>query len=1354
MSWASIRRSSIAAVLFCMVFGLALALAQTGTTSLRGTVLDKSGATVVGAKVILTNDAQGLHREVSTDSSGAYEFPSLPPGHYSLTIEMSGFRKFEHKNLELLVNVPVTENATLEVGSTTETVEVSAQTVTLNTSDASIGNAFNENQVKELPLEGRNVPDLLSLQPGVAYTNNRPDVPTWDTRNGAVNGARSDQANVTVDGVAVNAEGGQAFTSVLPVTLDSVQEFRVTTSNYNADEGSSAGAQVAMVTKSGTNQFHGSAYEYNRNTYTSANDFFVKNGQISNCLANGTPLSDKSCNTPPKLIRNIFGGSVGGPIKKDRLYFFLNYEGTRRSEAQSVTDAVPSQTMKDGIMQYQCQALPDGSPDTVSCPGTSVTGVSGNSYQIQPGFNALSPAQITNMDPLHVGPSPVMLAYLNTWPNPNCNNAGDGVNYTCFNWSGPISDTANVYIAKMDYNLTRDAKHRISVTGALRNETNAQSPFLPGQAPSQSVVNYNKGIIVNYSGAITNTLINNFRYGFIRESDGFIGNSSQDWNYFRGLNDQNGPPGAITRTHSLQRPINSFSDDLTWIKGRHTLQFGGLISIIRTPSISYQSSFSDGQANAAWTNLSGYAAKKTPLNPAYTCTTSQASSCVANGTPFVDPGFANSYDFPMQALLGMITEVDAQYNYNRNGSALPDGAALKRRYGIDGYEFYGQDTWKVKPTLTLTFGLRWSLFSPPWETNGLQVSPSPNLGQWYLARANAGANGIASNQDTPVTFDYSGPANNRPNYYNWDYKNLGPRLAFAWAPHGSSGLLQSLFGEGGQTSIRGGFGIVFDRFGQGIADDFSRSGSFGLSTQLTNPAGFLSPYDSPRLLPDGTLDTKQYPCGSTSGGGTSPSINVIPTQDLNCNTVFLAAPPAVFPQTFPAGNFFIGSSIDAGLKTPYSYTFDFSVAREFKGGFSLEASYVGRLGQRLLTQLDPAIPLNLKDKTTGIDYFTATTALSKIYRTGEQTQDFNASQVSPQVAQYWANIISPLQHGDAYTVSSCVGNNAQGQPLMASTTSAVVAAYDLFCGNNLNETTALLGLDYSGLSGVSGASYLPVGGQYSFYNPQYATLYMWRTMGRSNYNALQLDLKHRMTHGYQFGFTYTFSKSIDLSSDAERVGTIGGTGGQIQNAWSPYQFRGVSDFDATHQITANWVVNLPFGRGAAIAHDVNRFVNAFIGGWQFSGLGRWTSGFPFSVGNGYNWPTDWELSGNTYQTGHVKTGTFYDPTNLGAVNIFSNLANDASSFREPFPGEAGQRNWLRGPGFFSVDMGLSKRWQMPWAEGQSLQLRWEVFNVSNSKRFDPLSVNSYVDTYGSTFGDYTRLATKPRVMEFALRYEF
>jgi carboxypeptidase family protein len=1317
MKWSMVKRN-IPVLSLTLLFAFTCAWGQTGTTSVRGTVTDKTGAAIVNAKVTLVNTSQGLKRETMTSGTGEYEIVALPPGTYVLSVELTGFRKFEQKNLQLQVNLPDTQNVTLEVGATTETIEVSATAAALNTTDASLGNAFSENQMKELPLEGRNVPDLLSLQPGVAFPNNRDDDPAFDTRKGAVNGARSDQSNVTVDGVQVNDEGGHAFTSVLPVTLDSVQEFRVTTSNYNADQGSTSGGQVAMVTKSGTNALHGSAYEYNRNTYTSANDFFVKNGEIQNCLLNGTPLSDPSCNKAPKLIRNIFGGSLGGPIKKDRLYLFANYEGTRRAEASSETNAVPSAAMKDGVIQYACA-------DPTQCPGGSVSVPNFNTpsqtdtFTIPAGYRAITPTQIANMDPLGIGPSQVMLKYLNTFPTPNCNNAGDGFNYSCFNFSAPISDTSNVYISKLDYNITRDARHRLSVTGALRNESSAGTPFLPGEAPSQTTVNYNKGLITNYSGVLSSALVNNFRYGYVRESVGIIGNSNQDWNFFRGLNDQT---GAVTRTHSFQRPIHSFADDLSWIHGKHTFQFGTQIAIIRTPSVSYQASFSDGSANASWTTLSGYAQKKSPLNPAYTCANSSPGSCAPNGSPFVDPNFANSYDFPLQALMGMITEVDAQYNFNRDGSALPEGAALRRNYGIDGYEFYGQDTWKVTPTFTVTLGLRWSLFSPPWEVNKLQVSPTTNLDDFYHFRANEANNGIASNNDPPIAFDWSGPANGKPNYYPWDKKDFGPRVALAWAPKPSGGLFHSLFGEG-KTAIRAGFGMVYDRFGQGIADDFSQNGSFGLSTQLSNPAGFLSPYNSPRLT----------------------DVNTIPTKDLNGNQIFLQAPPAVFPQTYPSGNFAIAHSLDSNLKTPYAYTLDLSVARELKGGFSFEVAYVGRLAHRLLTQLDPATPLDLKDPKTGIDYFTAVTALAKVYRTGVSTDNFNASMVPAKVAQYWADVISPLAKGDSYATGSC-GNVA--------TTVAVVAAYDLFCGNNLNETTGLLVLDFFGLSGTSGNSYLPAGGQYTFYNPQYATLYVWKTMGTSNYNALQADLKHKLTHGVQFDFNYTFSKSIDLSSDAERVGTIGGTGAQVQNAWSPYQFRGLSDFDATHQITANWIVDLPFGRNRAIGQNVNKGVDAFIGGWQLSGLGRWTSGFPFSVGNGFQWPTDWDLSGNGIKTAGVKTGTFYDPTNEGAVNIFSNLAGAANSFREPFPGEAGQRNNLRGPGFFTIDMDLAKRWKMPWSEAHSIQLRWGVYNVTNSKRFDPLSVNGSLDVFGSTFGDYTRLSTKPRVMEFALRYEF
>src|SRR5262249_4234149 len=244
------------------------AWAQVGTTSVRGLVTDKTGAVVANAKVSVTNAGLALTREINTSSTGEYEFLALPPGVYSLNVEMQSFRKFENKNVQLLVNSPTTVNVTLEVGVTSQTVEVSAQAVTMNTTDATLGIAFDENQVKQLPMEGRNVPDLLSLQAGVLYTGNRSDINVdIDTRNGAVNGARTDQSNISLDGMPVNASGGHAFKSVLPVTLDSVQEFRVTTTNFNADQGGSSGAQVALVTKSGTNAFHGSAYEYHRNTY-------------------------------------------------------------------------------------------------------------------------------------------------------------------------------------------------------------------------------------------------------------------------------------------------------------------------------------------------------------------------------------------------------------------------------------------------------------------------------------------------------------------------------------------------------------------------------------------------------------------------------------------------------------------------------------------------------------------------------------------------------------------------------------------------------------------------------------------------------------------------------------------------------------------------------------------------------------------------------------------------------------------------------------------------------------------------------------------------------------------------------
>ncbi len=566
------------------------------TTSLRGTVTDPSGGAIAKATVTARNPDTNLERTATTGPQGDYNFPSLPPGKYSLSVESSGFDRYEQANLQLLVNSPATVNVQLKIGSVNQTVAVTSEAPVLNAVDASLGNAFSETQVKQIPLEGRNVPDLLTLQAGVVYTGNRPDLNRdTDTRSGSVNGARSDQSNVTLDGIDSNDQGnGYAFTSVLPTTLDSVQEFRVTTTNYGADQGRSSGAQVSLVTKSGTDKFHGSAYEYLRNTKTSANDYFIKAAELNS----GEP------NKPPKLNRNIFGASLGGPILKQRLFFFANWEVTRQREENSVVRTIPSATMRQGIIQYQNA---DG------------------------GITALSPQDITSLDPLHLGPNPVMLNYFKTYPLPNDNSVGDGLNYAGYRFAAPVRNDNDVYIARFDYRLDSNGKHTLFWRGALEDLYNPGVPFLPGLPAETTNVNHTKGFAVGYTGVFSPTLVNNFRYGLTRQSVGNLGNSTQLWNEFRGL-DQ-----GIRRSESYQMPVHNFVDDLTWTKGSHSFQFGGNLGFVRNPRQSTLNSFSDGLANSAWLNTSGLA------------NTSNALSPDAGGFPAVNQAFNNSYDFPMMA---------------------------------------------------------------------------------------------------------------------------------------------------------------------------------------------------------------------------------------------------------------------------------------------------------------------------------------------------------------------------------------------------------------------------------------------------------------------------------------------------------------------------------------------------------------------------------------------------------------------------------------------------------------------------------------------------------------------------------
>ncbi len=859
------------AFLIALVLFPSLLSAQ-NVASMTGLVTDMSGAVIPKAEITLVNGNTGTSYQATSNASGAYSFTNVPPGPgYKVTFSAQGFEPFTVSEIYLTVNTTRTQNVSLHAGAESVTLEVSAASseVTINTNDASVGNNFDVKLLNELPVQNRDSPAaLFTLQPGV-------------TLDGAVTGARVDQNNVTVDGLDANDFAtGTAFTVVGRAPVDAVQEFRGTVAGNTARSGPGGGGQYALVTKGGTNEFHGLLYEYHRDTATAANDWFLNNTGVGRA----------------PLVRNQFGGNFNGPIIKNKLFFFFDYNNSRIVQSTPINRTVPLDSLRGGNVSY----ILDG------CAATS-------RQNTTPGcIGTLSPAQVTQLDPQHIGLNSSVLALMNNrFPRANDLTGGDGVNTGSYRFNAPYPDFMTNYVTKIDYNLT----DKMSVWGRFNITRENATQFavqFPGDPVTAPYIDRSYSYVVGLNWAISSNKANQFYYGQTVQKVSFPNTYNP-----QGINPLTFTNGLGTFLSDAYRspsnaqgrrvPIPVIGDDFTWQKGNHNLQFGGTFKFIKA------NSFTLLDYNTATIGLGGNTqGLDASLRPADIRTAGTTAS--------------NTYDNAFTFALGHIGSIDSNYNYDAAGGVLPQGSGNTRVYRYFQTQLYFGDTWKVTPHLTLSYGLNYQIFSVPYETRGLESFQPLTFDQYFSARVAQSAAGRSGNDAVPLlSYVLGGKANHGPDLYKPSYKDFAPRFAFAWNPSFDS-----------KTVFNGGAGIVYDRTIINAVQYQQDQSSYLFQQEFVT-----------------TYGTAGDPTGSLQADPRLGANNSVPslTPPAAPTTPFQPFVDGGIPFGLENGQSF-NTSIDPTLKTPYSISYNFGVQHEFPNGFIFKLSYVGRLGRRLLAQAD------------------------------------------------------------------------------------------------------------------------------------------------------------------------------------------------------------------------------------------------------------------------------------------------------------------------------------------------------------------------------------------------------------------
>ncbi|MEI6669991.1 MAG: carboxypeptidase regulatory-like domain-containing protein [Acidobacteriota bacterium] len=1260
-------RLAVLLLITLVISAPAFAQGASSASALSGTVVDISGAIIPGADIAVKNDATGNAYSAVTNDHGLFTIPALDPGTYTVTVKLMGFKTAVIREIKLMAGVPVGIKATLEVGGLEETVVVTGATEVVQTQSAAVSSTMVVEQVSRLPLASRDTLHSVTALPGVMTVAGN------SARNSTINGLPSTAINITLDGVNVQDNynrGTDGFFAYVNPRLDSIEEVTVSTSTPGAESAGQGAVQVRFVTRGGTNRFSGSAFDTYR-TWKWATPYWFNQWTTAK-EPDGSVFRDR-------VIVNEPGFRVGGPVYipklfdgRDKAFFFFTYEDFRVPSATSRTRVVMTPLAQTGVFTKS-----DGS--TINL--LTLAAAAGQTATIDPTMAKLL-AQMRS-----AGDAAPQSKY--DTRDPNTQNLSFNADSNQFRKYPAI---------RLDYNVTKN--HR--VTFVARYQTFDSTPDLLNTAdPAIAGLPYGVGgqSSYRYSGTLsmrsvlTQNMVNEIRYGRSGGTTYFFP-EQKDHSMWSGMNgfaiDFGGNIGGNTAAMGLSAPYNQnfyqtrygpttqLEDTLNWIKGQHTMSMGFAYSKI-------------GMNNFDW----NYPVPQITLgldstDPA----TAFLASALGSGTTAYYQA-ANMY----AVLTGRVQQIaDNVYRDGASGNYVY-GGLLNQEASQDIYGLFWQDSFKLKPNLTVTAGLRYELQMPFKALNNL-YSQVPAYGDVFGVSGSGNLfkpGTLTGTKTSLVQYTSGGGA------YKTDKNNAAPSVGIVWRPSISHGFLRALLSE--DPVLRGGYSVSYNRFATAVF-----TGVFG-----SNPGPSLA----------GTRSTANANLNQDGLG-----MPVLLSQSTR-----LGAPAFPTSPTFPFYGAYGDSPrvFDPNIATPPTYSWSAGFQRQLGKNTAIDIRYVG-------------------NKTVGVWTLTNLNTEKAIVENGFM-QEFRVAQANLQ-----ANIKAGAGNTFAYTGQP--GTNPlpilfayiTGQPSGSSTAAS-------YTGSNWTSSTYVTPLAVNNPSPTGLANSLQanlranavaagLATNFMQVNPDYTGALVEKNGGDTRYNGLQIELRRRMASGLLVQGSYVFSRSYTWTQPTLRNGLYGGYNNNILQSGS---LGGVD-----HALKVDWVYELPFGKGKTWGGNVNGWMNAVIGGWEFDGNARFQSGLINTFGNvRLVGMTDKQLQ-DIYKVYHVwdsaanRDRVYMLPQDFiqNTVYAFSTSATSATGYSGTVPSGAyfapasgpdciqayaGQcaplNHFVRGPWFGRVDLSVVKKVHLP--ARMNAEIRLDIINALDTINFIPIGMPGTNTTFSN-----------------------